>query len=85
MTVGITQFFICTFRTVTIILAKDNSNFFDVFKTWIYVLWFVSCVSATALGYMVLRLSFEHLLMMCTNATTLDAKKKKAPPPLPFI
>jgi hypothetical protein len=60
-------------------------NFFTVFEPGIYVLWFISCLSAAALGFMVVQLIASQLMMICTNATTLDSMKKKAMAPIPFI
>ena len=69
-------------------ILTENWNapqFFDVFEWYVYILWGVTCLSASLIGLMIVALWFSHTVMILTNFTTLDSMKKRRCFPIPFF
>ena len=49
-----------------------------------YILWGITCVSASLVGLMILMLFAGHIFMVVTNYTTLDSVKRRQVCPIPF-
>ena len=84
MSIGIIQFWFTTFKTYHILKADETRSFFSHFEPGDYVLWFITCVSATIIGLMIVLLAISHTFYILTNHTTLMAMKAKRLCPCPF-
>lgn len=82
MTMGLLQFWTATYTTYT--QLSGGCNFFSYFEPGVYVLWGITCFSASVVGIMIVALFFSHTMMVLTNNTTLMQIKAKKVCPFPF-
>jgi hypothetical protein len=61
-----------------------SCKFFSFFEPGVYILWFVTCISALVVGVMIVILLISHSMMVVTNHTTLMTIKQSKACPLPF-
>ena len=59
-------------------------HFFGTFEPGVYLLWGITCFSASVVGLMIIMLVVGHTVMIMTNFTTLDSIKTKGICPMPF-
>lgn len=82
MSIGLLQFWTATYTTYFEIAG--NCSFFSHFEPGVYILWTITCFSASFVGLMIVALFISHTMMILTNNTTLMQIKSKKVCPCPF-
>ena len=82
MSIGVCQFWWSTSKVVHELNMK--CHFFGTFEPGVYLLWGITCFSASVVGLMIIMLAIGHTVMIMTNFTTLDSIKTKGVCPMPF-
>lgn len=81
MTIGVLQFWFATYAAYH--QMYGDCKFFSYFEPGVYILWFITCISAFFVGLMILALTVAHTMYILTNHTTLMSMKMKKVCPCP--